>query len=238
MITATVSAPISVDRQARKGVTTGVYELYLPGQQHRIFFADTPDQVLSILDAYLLVDAALVESVQNTLATKHQLTNGISRWSSRVVDEHGQVAYLAAGATSRRLPRHAVGDSVRFYLESESYWVTGLSLQFIPEENATRWLYHYAEGERLGWGVSDALTRYGATPGELAREMQQLRDQGQGVYYRVVLAEQALVNVEGYNTYGAGPWHGLDKEALREAVAAILPYAFVIRVYRVQATYQ
>lgn len=232
MITATTSSYFSVDGQARKGVTTGLYEIYLPAQQHRIFFADSPDQVLSLLDAYLQVDAALVQLVRTTLATSHLMTAGISRWSSRVVDEQGQVAYLAAGAKSRRLPRHAIGDSVRFYLESESYWVTGLSLQFIPEENSTRWLYHYGEGTRLGWGVHEGLVRYGATPGELARELQLLHEQGPGVYYRVVLAERALINVEGYNTYGAGPWHGLDRESLRAAVDAILPNAFAIHLYR------
>ncbi|WP_139926510.1 hypothetical protein [Hymenobacter sp. DG01] len=232
MTTINTFVSVSIEQQARKAVTAGKYELYLPGLQHRILFADSVDQVLGLLDCYLQVDAQMEHSVRTLLAKPSQLTDGITRWSARVSDEAGTVAYLAAGAASRRLPRHTVGDSVRFYLENESYFITGLSLQFQPEENSTRWMFHYGEGERLGWGVSECLTRYGATAGERARQMQELRARGQEVFYRVVLAEHALIDVSCYNTYGAGPWHGLDREALREAVSVMLPYAFAIRLYQ------
>lgn len=225
-------ASVSLEQQAHLGVTAGSYELYLPGLDNRVLFAQSVDQVLGLLDCYLRVDAQLERSVRTLLAKPRQLTDGITRGSSQVSDGSGKVAYLATGATSRRLPRHAVGDSVRFYLESESYFVTGLSLQYVLEERTTQWLFHYGEGERLGWGVSERLTRYGASAGEQARQMQELRSRGQEVYYQVVLAEQALIDVSCYNTYSAGPWHGLDRDAFREAVSVILPYAFTIRLYR------
>ncbi|MCR5890376.1 hypothetical protein LRS06_21855 [Hymenobacter sp. J193] len=228
----TIATSISIEQQARLGVTTGTYELYLPGQEHRILFANSDDQVLGLLDCYLQVDAKLAELVRTLLAKPTRLTDGINCWSSRVSDANGQVAYLAAGASSRRLPRHAVGDSVRFYLESESYRVTGLSLQFLPEEYSTCWMFHYGEGERLGWGVSERITRYGATAGEQARELQRYRDSGQEVYYRVVLAEHALLDVSCYNTCVAGPWQDLDRDAFREVVSLMMPYAFTIRLHR------
>ena len=230
MTTATL-ASVSLEQQARLGVTAGTYEVYLPEQEHRILFADSAEQVLGLLDCYLQLDAALIETVRTLLARPSLLTNGISQWSSRVSDASGTVAYLAAGASSRRLPRHAVGDSVRFYLENESYRVTGLSLQFLPEENSTCWMFHYGEGERLGWGVSERITRYGATAGEQARQLQQRRDRGQDVFYRVVLAERALLDVSCYNTCVAGPWQGLDREAFREVVSVMMPYAFSIRLH-------
>lgn len=231
MTTTATFASVSIDQQARKGLTAGVYELYLPGQQHRILFADSVEQLLGMLDCYLRVDAELEQTVRAVVAKPSQLTDGITRWSSRLTDAGGQVAYLAAGASSRRLPRHGVGEFVRFYLENESYRVTGISLQFDPVENSATWLYHYGEGERLGWGVSERITRYGASAGEQARQMQQYRDRGQQVYYHAVLAEQSLADVSGYTTSAAGPWHGLDREAFREVVSLIMPYAFSIRMH-------
>lgn len=233
MTTTTTFTTVSSEDQARRAITVGQYELYLPGHEHRILFADSVDQLIQWLDCYLQVDADLDRTVHALVNKPSQLTDGITRWSSRLCDVNGNVAYLAKGASSRRLPRHTVGENVRFYMENESYRVTGLSLQFVPEENSTRWLYHYGEGQRLGWGVSERITRYGATARDLAREMQQYRDQEGDVYYRVVLAEDVHVDVTAYNTFVAGPWHGLDRDALWEVVAVILPYAFTIRLYRV-----
>lgn len=226
--TALVTRPstrIAVTEQARAGVTSGAYEIYIPSQDDRVFFADTREQMMQFLDDMIGIAKSdwSRQQQQQTLTTIDTLRGGITKWHQPWHGDRGQIAYVAAAgeASARKKPRFQVGDRVRFYMEAESYTVTGLSLKYHRVQNRTSWQYHYAEGSRLGIAVDEGLTRYGDALAER-----------RGAYYKAVLAERAGHLVLGYNTRDAGPWHGLSREQFRAALEESCLYAFTVRELR------
>jgi hypothetical protein len=214
----------SSTEQARAGITSGAYEIHVPAHDNRVYFAADTQQALCLLDNLIGLPRWKREEHLERLNAIARRGGGITNFPTRWEGEHGGTAFVAGTthAPARKFPRFGINDRVRFYLESESYTVRGITLKYLPGEFRTSWQYHYAEGPELGWGVDESLARIGIA----------YQPQAETGYHRAVLAESGMVSLSHFNTRDAGPWQGMGRDEFRAAVGLIVTRAFAIRELR------
>ncbi|MDO7887840.1 hypothetical protein [Hymenobacter cheonanensis] len=147
-------------------VLSGRFEVLLPGEGDRIYFADTAEQVIALLAATIgLRDQAReVEYLQQRTAAD-QVDE--LRWRGQAVGSIvGQLAYVSTGR-QHPAPKFRVGQQVHFFSPHTTHTISGLALYKDRLNNLkTQWHYFYEGAQGTHYPMSEANTT--AAPGELA----------------------------------------------------------------------
>ena len=136
--------------------TTGEFEVLLPGERDRIYFADTPEQAIALVAATVGLD-----DQEREVAYLKQLVEAgpvdERRWRGNAGIE-GQPAYIST-RQQRPAPRFNLGDSVTFYGHTPRT-ISGIAL-YKSRENygLTEWHYYYAEALGNHYPMSESMTQ-------------------------------------------------------------------------------
>lgn len=135
-----------IDQHAQ-GVTSGAFEVYVPREQDRIFFAETPAQVVALLARLIGVLPSRVQEETDRIARAAQ-AGKCSELSFRgSFGTVGQLAYVSTGQ-GHPLPKFRLNDRVTFYSGGEARTVSGILLcksSYGPQAGKPAWHYYYAE---------------------------------------------------------------------------------------------
>ncbi|TVT36800.1 hypothetical protein FNT36_25135 [Hymenobacter setariae] len=137
---------------------SGKFEVLLPGEGDRIYFADTAEQAIALLAATI----GLNDQVREVEYLKHRAEAGPVdelRWRGQAVGSIvGQLAYVSTGK-QHSAPRFLVGHQVRFYSGHSTSTVSGLALyKDRLNYGQTQWHYFYDEARGIHPPMSEAHT--------------------------------------------------------------------------------
>jgi len=144
--------------------TAGEFEVLLPGERDRIYFADTAEQAIALVAATVgLYDQEQEVAYLKKLAEAGPVDERCWRGSASL---EGQPAYIST-RQQRPAPRFDVGESVTFYGDTPST-ISGRAL-YKSRHNygQTEWHYFYAESRGDHYPMSEEITEP-ATPAALA----------------------------------------------------------------------
>ncbi|QKG59160.1 hypothetical protein GKZ68_20995 (plasmid) [Hymenobacter sp. BRD128] len=155
MSAAPTPAARAILTQALTPVLTGAYEVYVPAQLGRLYFADHPGQVLELLEALVGLEYG-----------RHRQRDPQGRaLASRVAREPGLLLRGARGEAeiyacrARARPLFQVGDWVHFFNLSTAYQIVGIGLYEDPRRlGGTTWAYYYAGAAGAGRPITEAQT--------------------------------------------------------------------------------
>jgi hypothetical protein len=140
--------------QASQPVLAGAYEIYVPHQQGRIYFADQPRHVLELLEVLIDLDYRV-----------HRQRDPHGNDLAQRVAEREQVLQGRYGEAEVRVGQHRppplyrVGQQVHFFGLSTSYQVVGIGLyEDYRQMGATTWAYFYAGAAGAGRPISEQQT--------------------------------------------------------------------------------
>ncbi|MDF7815487.1 MULTISPECIES: hypothetical protein [Hymenobacter] len=139
-------------------VLSGKFEIIVPGEGDRIYFADTAQQAISLVAATIGLrdqEAEVAYLIQRAAAGP---VNEL-RWRGQAVGSIvGQLAYVSHGQ-ERPAPLYPVGTKVRFYTGHEAYTVSGIALyKDRLNYGHTKWHYFYQEARSTHHPMSEAHT--------------------------------------------------------------------------------
>jgi hypothetical protein len=117
----TAEAIISQDAEP---VLSGTFEVMVPGQYERVYFADTPEQVIRLLARLIGIRNVAQETADLARMAEGQAVDLRFRGSFGIV---GQLAYVYAGH-ARELPRFGLGQQVHRAGTQQADTVTGIQL--------------------------------------------------------------------------------------------------------------
>jgi len=131
--------------QALVPVLSGRFELRLPGDGDRIYFAETAEQVLALLDLRIGLSHDFREQDLRAVAGTETSERGDEVRFRGTYGGVGQLAYVRRGQP-RPAPAYAVGNRVCFY-SSTVATISGIRLYADDRRQygATTWFYEYAE---------------------------------------------------------------------------------------------
>lgn len=141
--------------QAFTPVLTGAYEIYVPAQQGRLYFADHPRHVLELLEA-------LVGLEYGRHRQRDPQGQALAGWVAR---EPGLLLKGTRGEAEvypgrpRAQPLFQVGDWVHFFGLSTASQIVGIGLYEDPRRlEGTLWAYYYAGASGAGRPIAEAQT--------------------------------------------------------------------------------
>ena len=136
--------------------TSGRFEILLPGEGDRIYFADTAQQAIALVAAAIGLDDQEREvTYLAALAEAGPVDERRWRGCAGIV---GQLAYVST-SQERPRPRFAVGSKVKFYSGHTTSTVRGLALyKDRLNYGQTQWHYFYAEALGNHHPMSEAHT--------------------------------------------------------------------------------
>ena len=142
--------------------TSGNFEVLLPGEGDRIYFADDAHQAVALLAATIGLKNPQDEVVYLTQRAEAGPVDEL-RWRGQALNAiTGQLAYVST-RQERPAPRFAIGQPVSFYNDQALTPVSGIAL-YKDRHNygKARWHYFYAEGHAQHPPLSESHTT--ATP--------------------------------------------------------------------------
>ncbi|QKG54955.1 hypothetical protein [Hymenobacter sp. BRD67] len=137
---------------------SGQFEVLLPGEGDRIYFAETAEQAITLLAATI----GLRDQAREVEYLKQRAEAGPVnelRWRGQAVGSLvGQLAYVSTGQP-HPAPRFLVGHQVRFYGGHTTNTVSGLALyKERLNYGQTQWHYFYEEARGSHHPMSEAHT--------------------------------------------------------------------------------
>lgn len=145
-------------------VLSGNFEVLLPGEGDRIYFADTAAQAIALVAAAIgLADQERETAYLAELAQAGPVDERRWRGSAGIV---GQLAYVSTGQQHPE-PKFLVGHQVRFYSGHTTNTVSGLALyKDRLNYGKTQWHYFYEGAKGTHHPMSEAHTT--AAPAQVA----------------------------------------------------------------------
>jgi hypothetical protein len=136
---------------------SGKFEIELPGEGERIYFADTAEQAIALLAATI----GLHDQEQEVAYLKRRAEAGPvkdMRWRGCATSCFDQLAYINSGQ-QRPEPRYQVGEAVSFFSQIANT-VSGIAL-YKDRRNygRTQWHYFYQEARGNYYPMSEADTQ-------------------------------------------------------------------------------
>ncbi|WP_201982616.1 hypothetical protein [Hymenobacter rubidus] len=153
-------------------VLSGQFEVLLPGEGDRIYFANTAEQAIALLAATI----GLRDQAQEVEYLKQRAAAGPLdelRWRGQAVGSIvGQLAYVSTGTGKQHPePKFLVGHQVHFYSPHMTYMISGLAL-YKDRLNFGQTLWHYFyDGAQ---GTHHPMSEAHALPALVAAYPQQL----------------------------------------------------------------
>ncbi len=147
-------------------VLSGQFEVLLPGEGDRIYFADTAEQAIGLLAATIgLRDQAYEVEYLKQRAAAGPVDE--LRWRGQAVGSIvGQLAYVSTGK-QQPAPKFLVGQQVHFFNPHTTHTISGLALyKDRLNYGQTQWHYFYADARGNAAPVSEDNTT--AAPAEQA----------------------------------------------------------------------
>jgi hypothetical protein len=139
--------------------TSGALEVLLPGEGDRIYFAETPQQVIALLAATIgLADEERELGYLNSLLASGRKLDEV-RWRGYTgPGSIGQLAYVST-TQARPAPRFAIGAPVRFYSGTKPNTVSGVALyKDRLNYGKTQWHYSYEGAGRYAQPYAESHT--------------------------------------------------------------------------------
>lgn len=136
---------------------SGKFEVELPGEGERIYFADTAEQAIALVAAAI----GLRDEQGEVAYLKRRAEAGRVdqlRWRGCAASCAGQLAYISTGQV-REAPRFAVGDCVSFF-HGAANTVSGVALYKDRRNHGqVQWHYFYAAAQGKHRPMSEADTQ-------------------------------------------------------------------------------
>ena len=149
-------------------VLSGAFEVLLPGEGDRIYFADTAEQAIALLAATIgLRDQAAEVEYLKRRAEAGPVDE--LRWRGQAVGSLvGQLAYVSiCPGKQHPAPKFLVGHQVHFFSPHTTHMISGLALyKDRLNYGKTQWHYFYEGAKGTHHPMSEANTT--AAPAELA----------------------------------------------------------------------
>ena len=140
--------------QASQPVLTGAYEIYVPTQQGRIYFADQPRHVLELLETLIGLDYRAHRQRDPHGSSLAQRVAG----QAPVLQGRTGEAEVSVGR-QRPQPRYRVQEWVHFFNLSTAYRIVGIGLyEDCRQVGATTWAYFYAGAAGAGRPIAEHQT--------------------------------------------------------------------------------
>lgn len=151
---------VAINEQATTPVISGTYEVRLPGESDRVYFAQTVAEVIALLNLKIGVAADDVAYATERIerATAAGKCDDIRFRGS--FGFTGQLAYVSTGK-ERAAPLFAIGDKVLFFKSNPVYTVSGIRLYYDDRRQygATTWQYEYAESRTKHYAMREHDTQ-------------------------------------------------------------------------------
>lgn len=149
-------------------VLSGKFEVLLPGEGDRLYFADTAEQAIALLAATI----GLRDQAREVEHLKQRAEAGPVdelRWRGQAVGSIvGQLAYVSTGTGKQHpAPKFLVGHQVHFFSPHTTHTISGLALyKDRLNYGKTQWHYFYEGAQSTHYPMSEVNTT--AAPAELA----------------------------------------------------------------------
>ena len=141
-------------------VLSGKFEVLLPGEGDRLYFADTAEQAIALLAATIgLHDQAREVEYLNQRAEAGPVDE--LRWRGQAVGSLvGQLAYVSiCPGKQHPAPKFLVGHQVHFFSPHTTHMISGLALyKDRLNYGKTQWHYFYEGAQGTHYPMSEANT--------------------------------------------------------------------------------
>ena len=147
-------------------VLRGKFEVLLPGEGDRLYFADTAEQAIALLAATI----GLRDQAREVEYLKQRAEAGPVdelRWRGQAVGSIvGQLAYVSTSISKQRpAPQFLVGHQVHFFSPHTTHTISGLALyKDRLNYGKTQWHYFYEGAQGTHHPMSEANTTAAQAP--------------------------------------------------------------------------